>query len=85
MVYVVLKRGHLGTAGQNGQPLGVFIPGEGSYPAYATLMLGAAPAQLMYPHSMTALLSAGGPKVLRRNAAALPVYALMRTPPAMPP
>jgi SSS family solute:Na+ symporter len=49
----------------------------GQYSAYATLALGSAFALFLYPHTMTASLSATGPGVLRRNAAYLPAYTLM--------
>jgi solute:Na+ symporter, SSS family len=56
------------------------VPGAhstGSYSAYATLALGSALALLLYPHSMTAILSASSGRAIRRNAAILPGYSLM--------
>jgi SSS family solute:Na+ symporter len=55
-------------------------PGEhtsGAYSAYATLALGSALALFLYPHSMTAILSANSGHAIRRNAAILPGYSFM--------
>ncbi|HEX3701828.1 MAG TPA: sodium:solute symporter, partial [Vicinamibacterales bacterium] len=49
----------------------------GAYGSYATLALGSALALFIYPHSMTAILSAGSGHAIRRNAAILPGYSLM--------
>jgi SSS family solute:Na+ symporter len=49
----------------------------GAYSAYATLALGSALALFLYPHSFTALMSASGQRVIRRNAAILPAYSLV--------
>jgi SSS family solute:Na+ symporter len=49
----------------------------GSYGAYATLALGSALALLLYPHSMTGILSASSGHAIRRNAALLPAYSLV--------
>ena len=46
----------------------------GAYSAYATLALGSALALLLYPHTMTAILSATSGHTVRRNAALLPAY-----------
>jgi SSS family solute:Na+ symporter len=48
----------------------------GAYSGYATLALGSALALLLYPHSVTGVLSASGPEVIKRNAIAMPVYSL---------
>ena len=56
------------------------VPGEhttGAYSAYATLALGSALALFLYPHSMTAILSANSGHAIRRNAAILPGYSFM--------
>ncbi len=56
------------------------VPGPntlGSYSQYATLALGSALALLLYPHSLTALLSSSSPHVVRRNATILPAYSLV--------
>ncbi|HXS74143.1 MAG TPA: sodium:solute symporter [Rhodanobacteraceae bacterium] len=47
------------------------------YWSFATLALGSALALFLYPHSMTATLSAAGPDVIRRNAVWLPAYSLL--------
>lgn len=47
------------------------------YAAYATLALGSALALFLYPHSLTGVLSSNSPKVVKRNAALLPIYSLM--------
>ena len=47
------------------------------YIAYATLALGSALALFLYPHSLTAILSANSGRAIRRNAAMLPGYSLM--------
>ena len=49
----------------------------GSYGVYATLALGSALALLLYPHSVTAILSASSSHAVRRNAAMLPAYSLV--------
>jgi len=56
------------------------VPGEhttGAYSGYATLALGSALALFLYPHSMTAILSANSSHAIRRNAAILPGYSFM--------
>jgi len=49
----------------------------GSYSSYATLALGSALALLLYPHSMTGILSASSGRAVRRNAAMLPAYGIV--------
>src|SRR5215510_12008945 len=49
----------------------------GQYSAYATLALGSAFALFLYPHTMTAVLSATDAHVIRRNAAFLPAYSFL--------
>jgi SSS family solute:Na+ symporter len=49
----------------------------GQYSAYATLALGSAFALFLYPHTMTAVLSATDPRVVRRNAIYLPAYTFL--------
>ncbi len=49
----------------------------GAYGVYATLALGSAFALLLYPHTMTAILSATSGHTVRRNAALLPAYTFM--------
>lgn len=48
----------------------------GSYSAYASLALGSALALLLYPHSVTGVLSASGRAVIKRTAVAMPAYSL---------
>jgi solute:Na+ symporter, SSS family len=62
------------------QKLLLAVPGPhttGAYSAYATLALGSALALFLYPHSLTAILSANSGRAIRRNAAMLPGYSLM--------
>ena len=60
-----------------GKATGAFIPGAGQYWAYATLALGSAMALFMYPHSVTATLSAKSRNTIRKNAAILPAYSFL--------
>ncbi len=64
------------TSPVTGKP-GTFITSEANYWAFGTLAFGSALALFMYPHSMTAVLSARSRNVIRRNAAILPLYSLM--------
>jgi solute:Na+ symporter, SSS family len=58
--------------------LAVPKPGSsGAYTGYATLALGSAMALFLYPHTMTGILSAAGPRVIKRNAVLLPAYSLL--------
>jgi SSS family solute:Na+ symporter len=62
------------------QKLLLEVPGPnttGAYGAYATLALGSALALLLYPHSLTGILSASSRQAIRRNAALLPGYSFM--------
>ncbi|QIM20145.1 sodium:solute symporter [Phycicoccus sp. HDW14] len=61
----------------DGKPTGAFIPGAQAQWAYATLGLGSALALFMYPHSITASLSASSRNTIRRNAAILPAYSFV--------
>ncbi|HET6210420.1 MAG TPA: sodium:solute symporter [Jatrophihabitans sp.] len=67
----------MATKTKTGAATGVFIPAKNNYWAYATLALGSAMALFMYPHSMTAVLSARSRNVIRRNTAILPAYSLL--------
>ncbi|GAA1970217.1 sodium:solute symporter family protein [Terrabacter lapilli] len=60
-----------------GKPAGVFIPNASQYWAYATLALGSAMALFMYPHSITATLSAKNRNTIRKNASILPAYSFL--------
>ncbi|MDQ2834881.1 MAG: sodium:solute symporter [Acidobacteriota bacterium] len=44
---------------------------------YSTLAIGSAIALMLYPHTATAVLSAGSANVVRRNAAMLPAYSFL--------
>jgi SSS family solute:Na+ symporter len=62
------------------QKLLLAVPGPhttGAYGAYATLALGSALALFLYPHTLTAIMSASSGAVVRRNAALLPGYTFM--------
>src|SRR5690348_9190683 len=61
----------------DGKPNGAFIPNSQQYWAYASLALGSAMALFMYPHSITATLSASSRNTIRRNAAILPAYSFV--------
>jgi SSS family solute:Na+ symporter len=65
------------TNAATGKPNGTFIPPVGQYWAYATLALGSAMALFMYPHSVTATLSAKDRNTIRRNASILPAYSFL--------
>jgi solute:Na+ symporter, SSS family len=79
--------GHIFAAGQTHmaainpvtkKPNGVFIPTTGnSQLAFSTLALGSALALMVYPHSVTAVLSTRRRDIIKRNMALLPLYSLM--------
>ncbi|MBV9257173.1 MAG: sodium:solute symporter [Ktedonobacteraceae bacterium] len=48
-----------------------------SYTEYVTLALGSAFALLLYPHNLTGMLSTNSGKVVKRNAALLPMYTIL--------
>jgi len=58
-------------------PVGATILGPKGYWSYATLALGSAMALFLYPHAITAVLSAARVDVVKRNAALLPAYSLL--------
>src|SRR6476620_11406504 len=60
-----------------GKPAGVFIPNANQYWAYATLALGSEMALFMYPHSISATLSAKNRNTIRKNASILPAYSFL--------
>ncbi|MBM6405657.1 sodium:solute symporter [Phycicoccus sp. CSK15P-2] len=64
-------------AAPDGKPVGSFVPAESAHWAYATLGLGSALALFMYPHSVTASLSAKSRNTIRRNASILPAYSFV--------
>jgi solute:Na+ symporter, SSS family len=60
------------------KPNGVFIPTTGnSQLAFSTLALGSALALMVYPHSVTGVLSTRRRDVIKRNMALLPLYSIM--------
>lgn len=60
-----------------GQP-GALLPIDGADQLkFATLALGSALALVLYPHVLTGMLSARSAEATRRNAVALPVFALV--------
>ncbi|MDX3771183.1 sodium:solute symporter family protein (plasmid) [Streptomyces sp. NBC_01707] len=60
-----------------GKPRGGVVPPEAGQWTYATLALGSALALFMYPHSITATLSAKSRDVIRRNTTVLPLYTFL--------
>ncbi|MBV8970442.1 MAG: sodium:solute symporter [Verrucomicrobia bacterium] len=56
---------------------GNLILPEGQMLPFASLALGSALAGFMYPHTVTGVLSASGPNVVRRNAILLPAYTIL--------
>jgi SSS family solute:Na+ symporter len=85
VIYIPHKLGGFGsifdTAGSalsKKDPPGALIPGTtDAQTAYATLALGSAMALFLYPHALTASLSAKSAQTLRRNAAVLPAYSFL--------
>jgi SSS family solute:Na+ symporter len=82
IIVVPIKLGGFGKifAAVPAQKVLLAVPGAhttGAYSSYATLALGSALALFLYPHSMTAILSANGSGAIRRNAAILPGYSFM--------
>ena len=60
------------------KPTGVFIPTTGnSQLAFSTLALGSALALMVYPHSVTGVLSTKRRDIIKRNMALLPIYSIM--------
>jgi SSS family solute:Na+ symporter len=85
VIYIPGKLGGFGhifdTAGDalsKKDPPGALVPGTtDAQVAYATLALGSAMALFLYPHALTASLSAKSAQTLRRNAAVLPAYSFL--------
>jgi SSS family solute:Na+ symporter len=82
VIYIPIQLGGFGKifAAVPAKKMLLAVPGAhttGAYGAYATLALGSALALLLYPHSLTGILSASSGKAIRRNAAMLPGYSLM--------
>jgi SSS family solute:Na+ symporter len=79
VIVVPLKLGGFGSIFAHIAPAKLILPtppagSTGAYTSYATLALGSAMALFLYPHTTTAILSASGPRVIKRNAALLPAY-----------
>jgi SSS family solute:Na+ symporter len=82
LIVIPIELGGFGRifAAVSAQKLLLPLPGPhttGAYGAYATLALGSALALFLYPHSLTAVLSASSARAIRRNAAMLPGFSLM--------
>jgi SSS family solute:Na+ symporter len=85
VIYIPSKLGGFGhifdtasTALTKKDPPGSLLPGKtDAQVAYATLALGSAMALFLYPHALTASLSASSAHTLRRNAAFLPAYSFL--------
>jgi solute:Na+ symporter, SSS family len=82
VIFIPLELGGFGAIFAKISPekllLAVPKPGSsGAYTGYATLALGSAMALFLYPHTMTGILSAAGPRVIKRNAVLLPAYSLL--------
>jgi solute:Na+ symporter, SSS family len=85
VIYIPSKLGGFGhifdTAGAaltKKDPPGALIPKTTDMQvAYATLAIGSAMALFLYPHAITASLSASSARTLRRNAAVLPAYSFL--------
>jgi SSS family solute:Na+ symporter len=65
------------TLPQRDTPGSVIPTGAAAHVAYVTLALGSALALFLYPHALTASLSAESANTVRRNAAILPAYSLV--------
>jgi SSS family solute:Na+ symporter len=85
VIYIPSKLGGFGaifdTAGEElakrPEPGSLFPGTTDAQTAYATLALGSALALFLYPHAMTATLSAKSARTIRRNAAILPAYTIL--------
>jgi SSS family solute:Na+ symporter len=58
-------------------PPGKILLQPKQYLSYATLAFGTTLSLLLYPHNMTGMLCTNSQKVLRRNAALLPLYTIL--------
>jgi SSS family solute:Na+ symporter len=83
VIYIPAKLGGFGTifnaAHQKALTVKTFndLIGPNQGLNYVTLALGSALALFLYPHSLTGVLSSSNQKVVKRNAALLPIYSLM--------
>ena len=64
------------TLAQHTPPASIILR-PAQYWGYSSMALGSALALMLYPHSVTGVLSSSGENVLRRNAALLPAYNLL--------
>jgi SSS family solute:Na+ symporter len=69
-VFTAAEQGLHAKGGSLTLPAGQMLP-------FASLALGSALAGFMYPHTVTGVLSASGPNVVRRNAILLPAYTVL--------
>ena len=79
VIVIPIELGGFGSIFAHIAPAKLLLPkppagSTGAYTSYATLALGSAMALFLYPHTTTAILSASGPRVIKRNAALLPAY-----------
>ena len=66
-----------GAALKQHTPPGSLILPSSQYLSYSTLAFGSALAVVLYPHTITGVLSSASGRVIRRNAALLPAYNLL--------
>jgi SSS family solute:Na+ symporter len=66
-----------GAALSQRKPPGSLILPPSQYLSYSTLAFGSALAVVLYPHTITGVLSSANGRVIRRNAALLPAYNLL--------
>jgi SSS family solute:Na+ symporter len=66
-----------GAALKTHTPPGSVILAPTQYLSYSTLAFGSAIAVVLYPHTITGVLSSASGRVIRRNAALLPAYNLL--------
>ncbi len=81
IIFIPVKLGGYGHIFAGVDPTKLILPplpkgGLGAQSAYATLALGSALALFLYPHSVTGILSSSGREVIKRNAIAMPIYAV---------
>ncbi|HEY1855887.1 monocarboxylate uptake permease MctP [Acidocella sp.] len=82
IIVIPIELGGFGSIFAHIAPAKLLLPkppagGSGAYTSYATLALGSAMALFLYPHTTTGILSASGPRVIKRNAALLPAYTVL--------
>ncbi|MDQ3849280.1 MAG: sodium:solute symporter [Actinomycetota bacterium] len=85
LIYIPSKVGGFGAifdAAEKALPTrdkpGALLPGKAdAQVAYATLAFGSALALFLYPHAITAVLSARSAQTIRRNASLLPAYSFV--------